>query len=82
MKMGLIAVTVAIVTAAAAGPSAARTYAHRHHYYCGYGLHYDYSHGNLLSPLSYVYPAANWGPFFQCRMYVSPVIYIAPPAPY
>jgi hypothetical protein len=36
-------------------------------------LHYDYSHSNSLSPDSYIYPAANWGPFFQCRMYYSPV---------
>ena len=45
-------------------------------YYCGYSLHYDYSHSNFLSPRTYIYPAANWGPFFQCRYYRSPVVYL------
>jgi hypothetical protein len=44
--------------------------------YCGYSLHYDYSHSNFLSPRTYIYPAANWGPFFQCRYYRSPVLYL------
>jgi hypothetical protein len=80
MKVGSIAVAAAIVVAATSGPSMARSYAHRHHS-CGYGLHYDYSHSNMLSPESYIYPAANWGAFFQCRLYVSPVIYVAPGDP-
>jgi hypothetical protein len=78
MKVGPIALAVAAVVATAAGgPSEARTHAHRHGY-CGYGLHYDYSHSNFLSPLSYIYPAANWGPFFDCRMYYSPVVAYQP----
>jgi hypothetical protein len=52
----------------ASGPPEAKVYAHKHRY-CGYGLHYDYTHSNALSPDSYIYPAANWGPFFQCHMY-------------
>lgn len=73
MKAGSIALAVAGFVALAAGPAEAR---HRHG--CGYGLYYDYSHSNLLSPLSYVFPAANWGPFFQCHMYYTPIV--PPPA--
>jgi hypothetical protein len=76
--MGLIAAAIGLVVALASGPSQARGYAHRHHHYCGYGLHYDYSHSNSLSPMSYIYPAANWGPFFQCHMYQGPVVMAAP----
>jgi hypothetical protein len=77
MRMGSIALAVAVVAAAAPGPSEARTYAHRHHY-CGYRLHFDYTHSNALSPDSFIYPAANWGPFFQCRMYYGPVFVYEP----
>jgi hypothetical protein len=80
MKQAALIALAAIVTAAIAGPSEARPYQHRYGH-CGYGLYYDYSHGNSLSPLSYIYPAANWGPFFACRMYYSPV-YIDQPVAY
>jgi hypothetical protein len=79
MKMGRIALAVALAAVATIEQAEARTYAHR--YGCGYQLHYDYSHSNMLSPYSYIYPAANWGPFFQCHMYNSPV-YVYPSAPY
>ena len=79
MRMASVALAVAVVTAAASGPSEARIYVHKHRY-CGYGLHYDYTHSNALSPDSYIYPAANWGPFFQCHMYYGPV-YLAAPDP-
>ena len=79
MRMGLIAAAVGLVAALASGPSQARTYAHRHHH-CGYALHYDYSHSNSLSPMSYIYPAANWGPFFQCHVYRGPVVVALPVA--
>src|ERR1700736_2764651 len=72
MRMAPVALAVAVVAAAASGPSEARIYVHKHRY-CGYGLHYDYTHSNALSPTSYIYPAANWGPFFQCHMYYGPV---------
>jgi hypothetical protein len=75
MRMGSIAFVIAVVIAAAA--SEAKTYGHKHRY-CGYGLHYDYTHSNALSPYSYIYPAANWGPFFQCHMYYSPVYLLGP----
>jgi hypothetical protein len=78
MRTGSIAFVIAVVTAAAASaPSEARTYGYKHRY-CGYGPYYDYTHSNALSPYSYIYPAANWGPFFQCHMYYSPVYALGP----
>jgi hypothetical protein len=81
MKAGVIALAMAaVVLAATVQSSDARAY--RHHY-CGYIPHYDYTHSNSLSPMSYIYPAANWGPFFQCHVYVSPVLVVLPAtAPY
>jgi hypothetical protein len=79
-RVGLVAFAVLGLTAINSGPSEARTYPHRFGY-CLHALHYDYSHSNSLSPDSYIYPAANWGPFFQCRMYYSPV-YVSQPLPY
>lgn len=79
-EVGLVVLAVLVLAAATSRPAEARIY--RHGYgYCLHSLHYDYSHSNSLSPLSYIYPAANWGPFFQCRMYVSPV-YDYQPLPY
>jgi hypothetical protein len=73
-RLGMILLATAIFAATCA-PSEARHYRHGR---CGYGPYYDYSHSNFLSPLTYIYPAANWGPFFACRMYYSPV---EPPLP-
>ncbi|TMJ53568.1 MAG: hypothetical protein E6G85_07385 [Alphaproteobacteria bacterium] len=78
-RVGLFALAVLVFAALTSRPSEARTYAHRFGY-CLHALHYDDSHSNSLSPYSYIYPAANWGPFFQCRMYYGPVAY--QPAPY
>ena len=64
-----VALTIVAATPAHAG--------HYRHYRCS-SLNYDYSHSSLLSPLTYVFPSANWGPFFYCRMYYSPV---EPPSP-
>lgn len=73
MKMRSLLFVLSVALAAAlSSPAEAR----RH---CGYALHYDYTHSNFLSPRTYVYPAANWGPFFQCRLYRSPVIYLPQP---
>jgi len=63
---GLAAVALAL-------PSASNARSYRHHARCDYGLHYDYHHGNVQSPYTYLYPAANWGPFFACRMYSGPI---------
>jgi hypothetical protein len=56
-------------------PDSAEARAHRHWHHHGYALYYDYSHGNALSPASYVYPAANWGPFFHRVRHYGPVLY-------
>ncbi len=79
-EVGLVVLAFVVLAAATSRPAEARIYPHRYGY-CLHALHYDYSHRNSLSPLSYIYPAANWGPFFQCRMYVSPV-YDHQPLPY
>ncbi len=76
-RVGLVALAVFVLAALTSRPSEARTYAHRSDY-CLHTLHFDYSHSNSLSPYSYVYPAANWGPFFQCRLYYSPVVAYQP----
>jgi hypothetical protein len=53
---------------------------HRHYHHNGYALYYDYDHGNTLSPVSYIYPAANWGPFFHRVRHYGPVLPYQPPA--
>jgi hypothetical protein len=68
MRMGTIAFVVAVLTVALCGESEARM-----HRACGYGQLFDYSHSSTLSPYTYVYPAANWGRFFQCHTYYGPV---------
>ena len=65
-RAALISVALMVVAATPADAG------HYRHHRC-YGPYYDYSHSSFLSPLSYVFPAANWGPFFYCRMYYSPV---------
>jgi hypothetical protein len=82
MRAGRVALAVIAIAIAAltSGPSEARVYAHRHSHY-GCHLYDDYTHSNALSVNSYIYPAANWGPFFRCRMYYSPVV-VAPVYPY
>jgi hypothetical protein len=53
-------------------PAEAR--AHRHWYhYSDYALYHDYSYGNWQSPWTYIYPAANWGPFFHRVRHYGPV---------
>lgn len=75
-KAGLTALAT-ILTVAAASPSQANGYRyHYRHGYCGYALHYDYSHASFLSPASYIFPVANWGRFFQCHVYYGPVVYL------
>jgi hypothetical protein len=73
MRAGRIALAVLAIAASASGPLEARTYAHRHGHY-GCHLYDDYTRSNALSSNSFIYPAANWGPFFRCRMYYSPVV--------
>jgi hypothetical protein len=75
MKAGRVALAVIAIAAVTSGRAEARIH-HRHSHY-GCHLYDDYTHSNALSALSYIYPAANWGPFFRCRMYYSPV-FVAP----
>jgi hypothetical protein len=70
----------ALAVTALAVPSSAEARAHRHwHHYYHDALYYDYDHGNTLSPAGYIYPAANWGPFFHRVRHYGPVLY-QPPA--
>jgi hypothetical protein len=80
MKAAIAAFAVITFAALTAAPAEAR----RHHRYAYYGCHQfdDYTKSSSLSGLSYIYPAANWGPFFRCRMYYSPVISAVPATPY
>jgi hypothetical protein len=79
MKAGRLALAVIAIAAVTSAQAEARSH-HRHSHY-GRQLYDDYTHSNALSGYSYIYPAANWGPFFRCHMYYSPV-FVAPPAPY
>jgi hypothetical protein len=79
-EVALVAFAVLVLVAGISKPAEARGYPHRYGY-CLSALHFDYTHSNSLSAASYIYPAANWGPFFQCRMYYSPVS-IYQPLPY
>jgi hypothetical protein len=76
-RLGLVGLAVLVLGAMMSRPSEARIYSHGFGH-CLHALHYDYSHSNNLSPYSYIDPAANWGPFFQCRMYYSPVYVYQP----
>jgi hypothetical protein len=78
VKAGRVALTVIAIAAVTSGQAEARIH-HRHSHY-GCHLYDDYTHSNALSGYSYIYPAANWGPFFRCHMYYSPVV-VAPAAP-
>lgn len=71
MKRAALILFVTVVAAATLTSSEARSYRHDR---CGYRLYDDYSHSNFLSPLTYIFPAAVWGPFFRCRMYYSPLV--------
>jgi hypothetical protein len=68
---------LAVTSLSVSTPAEAR---HRHRHYSNYTLYYDYSHGNALSPASYIYPAANWGPFFHHVRHYGPVLPYQPPA--
>jgi len=78
MNRAALILFVMAVVAATLTPSEARHYRHGG---C-YGPYHDYSHSNLLSPLTFIFPVADWGPFFRCRMYYSPVETLLPDGPY
>jgi hypothetical protein len=79
MQAGPVALAVIAIVAVTSGQAEARSH-HRHSYYACHSYD-DYTHSNALSADSYIYPAANWGPFFRCHMYYSPVA-VAPTASY
>jgi hypothetical protein len=80
MKLGFFFLTaVALLTWN--GAAEARSHVHRYGFCSGH-LHYDYTRSDFLGPLTYVYPVANWGPFFQCHMYRGPVIDYLPLYPW
>ncbi len=70
---------LALAATSLALPSPAEARAHRHWHHYSYALYYDYSHSNMLSPASYIYPAANWGPFFHRVRHYGPVLPYQPP---
>lgn len=78
MRVAPIVAMLAVLAAGGLERAEARTYLHRHAW-CG--THQDFGRSNLLSPLTYVYPAANWGPFFACHLYLGPV-YVYQPVVY
>jgi hypothetical protein len=69
----ILASVAALAVTSLSVPGSAEARAHRHRHHSGYALYYDYSHGNTLSPASYLYPAANWGPFFHRVRHYGPV---------
>jgi len=69
----ILASVAALAVTSLSVPSSAEARASRHRHHSGYALYYDYSRGNTLSPASYVYPAANWGPFFHRVRHYGPV---------
>jgi hypothetical protein len=72
MKRIVLAVIAAVSVAGFAIPGPAQ--AHWHHRGCEYALYRDYSFGNVQSPWTYIYPAANWGPFFHCHRWYGPIV--------
>ena len=77
----ILASVAALAATSLAVPSSAEARAHRHrHHYSGYALYYDYTQSNMLSPATYIYPAANWGPFFHRVRHFGPILPYQPPA--
>jgi len=61
-------------------PAEARIHRHWYHYCSDCALYYDYSYGNVQSPATYIYPAANWGPFFHRVRHYGPIVSYQRPA--
>lgn len=70
MTRSAMILLAAAVLATTSAPSEARHYRHS---YCQFGPSYDYDQNNSLSPLTRIFPAADWGPFYRCRMYYSSI---------
>ena len=79
MKFGSLSLA-AVILLAWSGMAEAK--GHIRHGHCPrYYLFHDYTRGDFLGPYTFVYPAANWGPFFRCHVYRSAVIDYLPPYP-
>jgi hypothetical protein len=74
-QLRIVLATVAAVSVTGfgtPGPAEARGYWHSRG--CGYAPYRDYSLGSVQSPLTYIYPSANWGPFFHCYPHYGPIL--------
>jgi hypothetical protein len=74
MTFASVAILGASLTAFA-GTAEARSHRHWHHYDRGpvYG---DCSTSGVLSPPPFIYPAADWWPFFHRVRHYGPVLYL------
>jgi hypothetical protein len=73
------ALTVTLLTVSSSISSSAEARAYRHwHHDNDHALYYDYSHRNWQSPWTYIYPGANWGPFFHRVRHYGPVLSYGP----
>jgi hypothetical protein len=73
----MLAMITAITVSGLAAPGSAEAHARRHwHHYDRYTLYYDYSFSNVQSRWTYIYPAANWGPFFHHVRHYGTVLYL------
>ena len=73
----IVALVAALSLLIISSSAEARAYRHWRHY-GGHALYYDYSYGNWQSPWTYIYPAANWGPFFHRVRHYGPVLSYGP----
>ena len=76
--MALVALVATLL--AVPGPAEARIHRHWYHHCSDCALYYDYSYGNVQSPATYIYPAANWGPFFHRIRHYGPIVSYQRPA--
>jgi len=79
-KPTIIVALVTLLATLLAVPDPAEARIHRHWYHYNCALYYDYSYGNVQSPATYIYPAANWGPFFHRVRHYGPIVSYQGPA--
>jgi hypothetical protein len=79
MRFASVAALIATLTAVG-GTAEARARRHWHHYDGGDVLYGDCSASNRLSPPPFIYPAANWVPFFHRVRHAGPILYLPAPS--
>lgn len=79
LRLACFALLAAALTAAAA-PAEARGHRHRHHHDADYARLDDVA-GRQPTPDIYIYPDADWGPFFHRVRHYGPVLFVPPAAP-